>query len=405
MARGKIAQLIRDPLPPKQKTSAKDKDTKGKPTKSKQAKQSTRLVNVPSEGKVRTAIRTKLQQQVLDVFKDSFSDCLSGPDLQSVIQQVKQNLFDRNFADAFGKPEFLEAYTVRWSPSRALGYLDLFEHLFGEEGQAELENLGSPSVKVDQDGTGNVAWSKITCLGAGGGAELVAFAGFLSHHREKVTEDNAQSTEAGSQPISTQGKTSVTDVALVDISDWGTVIDALNESFVKIPQSSKYSVVKQDPLLGRNELGVSFKQGDLLELSIESLGEKLKGAKLVTLMFTLNELYSTSMSKTTNFLLSLTFLLEPGALLLVVDSPGSYSTVKLGNEKEGDLEKKYPMQWLLEHTLLNSSTVGSSKNTSKEKQWEKVYSEESRWFRLGKDLVYPLALEDMRYQVHLYRRI
>jgi 25S rRNA (uracil2843-N3)-methyltransferase len=53
------------------------------------------------------------------------------------------------------------------------------------------------------------------------------------------------------------------------------------------------------------------------------------------------------------------------------------------------------MQWLLDHTLIETETPGYS--------WEKLQSDESIWFRLPEDLSYPIALEDMRYQMHLYR--
>lgn len=108
-------------------------------------------------------------------------------------------------------------------------------------------------------------------------------------------------------------------------------------------------------------------------------------------MFTLNELYSTSVPKTQRLLKNLTASMREGAYLLVVDSPGSYSTVAING-----VEKKYPMQWLLDHTLL-----GRHPETA---LWEKVLTNESQWFRLPEGLEYPLELENMRYQIHLFRR-
>ncbi|KAK6696965.1 hypothetical protein SNK05_013628 [Fusarium graminearum] len=109
------------------------------------------------------------------------------------------------------------------------------------------------------------------------------------------------------------------------------------------------------------------------------------------MLFTLNELYTTAgIGKTTKFLKNLGQVLAPDSLVLVVDSPGSYSEAALGKEK-----KKYPMQWLLDHTLIETETPGYS--------WEKLQSDDSTWFRLSEDLSYPIALEDMRYQMHLYR--
>ena len=88
----------------------------------------------------------------------------------------------------------------------------------------------------------------------------------------------------------------------------------------------------------------------------------------------------------------------------MVDSAGSYAEVGVGKEEES---KKYPMQWLLDHTLLESATQINHPVTKKDhvRKWEKLRGEESRWFRLPDGLKYPLELEDMRYQMHLYRRI
>jgi hypothetical protein len=56
----------------------------------------------------------------------------------------------------------------------------------------------------------------------------------------------------------------------------------------------------------------------------------LAGVSLVTIMFTLNELFTSSISKTTALLLSLTDAMEPCSFLLVVNRPGSYSEVSIG---------------------------------------------------------------------------
>jgi len=82
---------------------------------------------------------------------------------------------------------------------------------------------------------------------------------------------------------------------------------------------------------------------------------------------------------------------------LVVDSPGSYSETMVGSES-----KKYPMKWLLDHTLLEKENKDDKDSLAK---WEKIVSEDSRWFRLANSLQYPIPLENMRYQIHLYRRL
>lgn len=78
-----------------------------------------------------------------------------------------------------------------------------------------------------------------------------------------------------------------------------------------------------------------------------------------------------------------------GTVLLVVDSPGSYSETTVGKSS-----KKYPMQWLMDKVL--SSVDG-------ERKWNKLESNESLWYRLSDGLEYPIQLENMRYQMHVYK--
>ena len=179
------------------------------------------------------------------------------------------------------------------------------------------------------------------------------------------------------------------------------------------PAAFQSHFLRQDVLEWKSQMGAEDNQNLFAEPS------------LVTIMFTLNELYTASLSKTQNLLLNITANVQIGTLMLVVDSPGSYSTVTINNK-----EKKYPMSWLLDHTLLetaprllshtfqvddNSGEV-STTSVEDDKQysghfkdppavWEKVVSDESRWFRLPTGLRYPLELENMRYQIHLYRRL
>ena len=141
-----------------------------------------------------------------------------------------------------------------------------------------------------------------------------------------------------------------------------------------------------------------FTQQDVLEWSEPEIAALMGKINLVTLMFTLNELYSADRPKTQRLLSFLGSAMPPNALLLVVDSPGSYSTVSINGA-----EKKYPMQWLLDYTLLGPPQKPDAEPSEKQGKWEKVLSEDSKWFRL-QGLQYPIDLENMRYQIHLYKR-
>ncbi|KAL8881015.1 MAG: hypothetical protein Q9198_001697 [Flavoplaca austrocitrina] len=213
------------------------------------------------------------------------------------------------------------------------------------------------------------------------------------------------------------------DIVVVDIAPWSSVLSKISSTVTSqsttIRSESPQST--QKPLTPPGKLAVTFQQCDILSMQHQEMQHLCHEAKLVTLMFTLNELYSISIAKTTKMLLDLTGCVERGCVLVVVDSPGSYSTLALGGGKDGEeengaskegekeREKRYPMRWLLDHTLLEVARGGGGdegrRKGERAEQWEKVYSEDSRWFRLKEELRYPVALEDMRMQVHVYRRL
>ncbi|KAJ9618724.1 hypothetical protein H2203_008928 [Taxawa tesnikishii (nom. ined.)] len=392
-----------------------------------------------------------LQQTLLNIFKDACAGKL-GPDLEETLQEVKKHLYNRDFLAAFGKNEYLQAYAARWSPSRALGYLQVFSDLSAimfeavqprldaraapqnndissSRGELTEEGLGSLSIyetsnsptaednsAADEDQlpayedqesidrkpppysgqaspyTASYENGKlqIACLGGGAGAEIVALAGWLSLLRN----DNNGSDPS---PVTC----SALDVRCFDIAHWDRVVEDLHQRITTPAVLSKYASAAAKAaniaLLPVEAINIGFQQKDVLDIQPNEMNEILRKTNIVTLMFTLNELYSTSMSKTQRFLYQITSSLRPGSLLLVVDSPGSYSAVTINGT-----EKKYPMQWLLDYTLLQTPTKTGTLPPGK--HWEKLVSDESRWFRLPKGLKYPIELENMRYQIHLYKR-
>ena len=119
-----------------------------------------------------------LQQSILDVFCRAFhSNQLSIDEINASIQKVKGHLFLREFSHAFAKQEYLDAYALRWSASRALGYLDILLHgdlqdfWLGEISSRPDNNHaaddGPPPTKSDSGAC------RVACIGGGGGAEVV----------------------------------------------------------------------------------------------------------------------------------------------------------------------------------------------------------------------------------------
>ncbi|CBX96754.1 hypothetical protein IAQ61_005383 [Plenodomus lingam] len=337
----------------------------------------------PKEEKpvVASPIPLELQQLLLNIFRSTFAERFET-DINPLLQEVKGHLYNRDFATAFGSQRYLEAYAARWSPSRALGYAEVFW---------DIKEYLRPSDEDSENENSDKSW-KVVCLGGGAGAEIVALAGvqkMLSAARDEV--------KASGEP-----KINIT---AIDVADWSTVVKNLAAQLETTPTLSKYAsaIAKaaNAPLLAPGSLEVTFDKHDVLAPESSDLSSYLKSASLVTLMFTLNELYTASLPLSQKFLLDLTAAMTPGSLLLVVDSPGSYSLLTLNGA-----EKQYPMQWLLDHTLLKQAN-GNQKVRGEEEvpRWEKLQEDESKWFRMDEGLKYPIELENMRMQLHLYRRI
>ena len=386
------------------------------------------------------------QQRLLHCFRDAFY--ISGSNvynnrnnednnkeaLVEKIQKVKQHLYHREFDAAFGKAEFREVYALRWSAGRAIGYLRIFESVLGEElglklragvrekcdvgadgGEAGVCDVGGCS---DGDGTGGKEGPKdgnlrkIVCLGGGGGAELVALAGLLARCASKEEDGHLMMEEqhqSSSVTDSSCDKSMRIDIKIVDIADWSSVIQQLYRTITSsqvLPAyasaSKRAAAVATGPLVQATNLKVHFQQHDLLSNLDSSIMEAdVREAWLVTIMFTMNELCHASFAKAHRLLSWLTAIARPGCQLLIVDSPGSYSSIRL---KEG--ERKYPMRFYLDYALLGYK--GLHRNDGEGPclvAWKRLVSEESKWLRHSGRLEYPIQLEDMRVQIHLYERL
>ncbi|KAK0778682.1 hypothetical protein LTR59_013419 [Friedmanniomyces endolithicus] len=342
---------------------------KAKARKAKTSKHSTYENARPDESD--GTVPLELQQTCLNIFRDALRPSVEDV---TVLQEIKGRLFDRDFATAFGKEEYLRVYASRWSPSRALGYLQVL---------INVQEYILPTQDLMRPDHSNHVPLEMVCLGGGAGAEVVTLAGWWSIVSKAMPELALQA-------------------CFVDIAAWHETVEALYKHCVNAPELSQYaSATAREvnmPLLSEQTFSCKFQQQDVLQWSEEAMQSVvLPTTKLVTLFFTLNELYSTSVPKAQHLLSQLTAAMSTNSLLLVVDSPGSYSTVSFDGG-----EKRYPMLWLLDHTLLTDTArkAGDASNI----RWEKVMSDESKWFRLPPGLEYPIELENMRYQIHLYRR-
>jgi 25S rRNA (uracil2843-N3)-methyltransferase len=275
---------------------------------------------------------------ILLLLRSFSSSVLSSPDLDSSLQQIKSHLYSRNFVDAF-RPSLQPFYIARWVPSRALAYTALLLELY------QVRDL-------IRDG------GRVLCMGGGPGSELVAL---HAANRDIVGVQQAPKAET------------LLDIVCIDLADWSTVHESLSNFVTSVWPSS---------------ISTRFLQGDVLAIDSSSTLD-MASFDLVTIMFTLAELFTSSRTRTIALLGYLTHHCKPGCLLLIVDSASSYSDLAVGTS--GNI---YPTNMVVDHFLLGSSS------------WIKDDGEDSRWYRLVQLLEkhYPLQLEDARYFWRLYRR-
>lgn len=302
------------------------------------------------------------EQAVVDLFTSAFSALLTSDSLKDRIQTVKTHLYNRDYAAAFGELDNLQAYVVRWSPARALCY----RWIFMEGAADEITRL------FEFGGRRNKPVRNVVSIGAGAGGELVGMIAAV----EAINKD---------QELKEGAEKSQFNLKAVDIAGWGPICD-------RILEKSKETIISQESIVNVN---CEFLQHDVLA---KDFPEDVinKETDMITLLFTTNELYTQSLPKTTAFLAGLREKTAPGCILLVLESAGSYSTVKIAEDKE------YPMGWLLDYTLLGKDEEATAARSN---GWKCLKKEDSKWYRLPAGLDYELELEDMRFLLRVYQRV
>jgi len=279
---------------------------------------------------------------VLKLYQDSFKFLLNSPNLESFIQVVKGDLYNRDYIKAFGDDDRRMAYCARWTPSRSLCYSSLFSFL------DEVKEI-----ITEQD-------SKILCIGGGAGGELVSLCSVFAQSRDFLDKEKYKSK---------------LDIKLIDIADWSMIVG-------KLTSEIKKSWLYTEP----DNLNVDFLNEDVLNIEPSSL--ELESLDLITLLFTTNELFAEEKAKSIRFFQTLNQNCQSGCYLLICESAGSFSHITVGT-------KKFPIQFLIDTILLGKDGKGD---------WELAKQTDSCWYRCEKDFDYPLKLENMRFFFRLYRK-
>ncbi|KAH8645727.1 hypothetical protein BX600DRAFT_163088 [Xylariales sp. PMI_506] len=350
----------------------------------------------------------ELLQLTLDIFRDTFPASQDFAALKPLLHQINHALLQRDFDTAFGSQEFREGYAIRWSPSRTLAYSNLLASICEQRG----DDLWVQQL-IEDDVDGKAA--KVVSFG-GGAAEVMAFASLSRHLRKDVAGRPSDGTLARGEdgledfPASSESSPATTafNLHLIDTADWSMVASKLQAGLVTPPMLSKYASATARAMnaafLTPQAANIDFTRADVLAFTLEEL-QSIIGtqASLLTFFFTLNDLYNTSIPKATSFLRKITSVVPSGSLLLVVDSPEiSFGT---GSAKDGEEKTGYPMDWILDKTLLQVEKQKEGEDKP-EPAWEKVLDDANRLYKLPeKGLNYPVSMENLRMQVHLYRRL
>jgi 25S rRNA (uracil2843-N3)-methyltransferase len=307
----------------------------------------------------------KEEQAVVDLFTNAFSPLLTSESLKERIQAVKTHLYNRDYLAAFGELDNLQAYVVRWSPARALCYRWVFMEGACDEITRVFEFGGRKNKKV----------KNVVSLGAGAGGELVGMIAAVEEiNREQDLKEGATDEDKSQLCLKA-----------VDIAGWGPICD-------RILKTSKETLMSKESIVN---VKCEFLQHDVLASDFPA-DVITHETDLITLLFTTNELYTQSIPKTTAFFGSLRDRTAPGCILLVLESAGSYSTVKLGEDKE------YPMGWLLDYTIIGKDEEAAAARSN---GWKLLKKEDSKWYRVPVGLKYQLELENMRFLLRVYQRV
>ncbi|GAA5974694.1 hypothetical protein JCM11641_007226 [Rhodosporidiobolus odoratus] len=378
--------------------------------------------------------------QLLSLLARLFIPLRISPSFTSHLQRVKGLLYDKDYLRAFGSEgeegeRWRQVYVARWTPARAVMYERVFEEcgvaaVLGwakneiKEADTEEQELkrererakrrrewkkeGKSGAEIDalelelelaQGATLGQAQPReqpdehhILMLGAGAGSEVVALGSCLG-------------AAASSPTSSSTHRRPRIQVDVVDQGAWGGLLnqmmDGLKEEWPALSSSTFSSTTPTE----HGTFGLAFKHTDVLATPPSSSDVETPApvillrpsTRLITIFYTISELLLQSRPSTLRLLSSFSTT-SPGTFLLIVES-ASLALIPLG--KEG---RTYPLGTLLDHALCGAQGEGS---------WEKVKSEEAKWYRMpeGAEEVYNpvgsgerVKLENSRVVLRLYRR-
>jgi 25S rRNA (uracil2843-N3)-methyltransferase len=276
--------------------------------------------------------------------------------------------------------------------------------LFGDE-RSDIEGSTTSNGKFARQ-------SNVVCFG-GGAAEVMAFGAILRHilsiSADVMTMRSPPLSEGGCSPSGSESSPfpPLLELHLFDSTKWAPIISSLQFALTTPPTLSRYASASaranNAPFLFPDILKASSQQCNILEASQNELVSMI-GAEpaLVTLFHTLNDLLASSVAKCAAFLLKLTMAAPRNSLLLIIDSLDSSSEISVGKDNQGTEKRTYPIRYLLDMVLMEKQLSAA---VDQKQSWERLVGDQSRCFRIPEGLKYPVGLENVRFQVYLFKKL
>ncbi|GAA6021739.1 hypothetical protein JCM10207_008560 [Rhodosporidiobolus poonsookiae] len=385
---------------------------------------------------------------LLSLLARLFAPLRRSPYFTPSLQTLKGLLYDKDYLRAFGSTDeqgerWREVYVSRWTPGRAVIYERVTRECRvaealgweqpalgsaddeGEEEQLarererarrrrEAKKQGKSPAEIDADeqrldaeeAAAHAAKQAaqaappdrvdVLMVGGGAGSEVVALGCVLG--------TAAAAREGEKRPQ--------VEVTVVDQGAWGSLLGKMEDGM-----RDEWPALAGSPNSTDAPFKVTFHHGDVLSafspspstppappvpfISPSPSSAPRPSLRLTTILFTITELLLQSRPSTLRLFSALTQSTTPGALLLVVES-ASLALIPLGTSG-----RTYPLGQLLDHALCGGAGGEGAG------QWEKVKSDDARWFRMpeGADEAYNppssgirVKLENSRVVLRLYRR-
>ncbi len=313
----------------------------------------------------REDLLTPVHQAFLDLLSKHFHPILSQKSYTEQLQQIKAHFYNRAYEEVFKEEESSVVYAVRYLPSRALAYADLFltspilDVLYPPLPRHYLatRNTHGNVARMEEGKEGKL--SNVLAIGAGVGSEICAT--YLIPRMAKALQDRDDTHLEQSIHFE-----------IIDHAPYGPFLESL---------VSVLNGIGSDDA-GNGRIRHRYHRQDVLKwCTSPEFGGLLRETSLLTFMFVLNELFTASALETVRLIGIVKEHLPRGSHVLLVESAGELSQVKVGEEREPRMIYSF---W--DHLP----------------GFECVLSEDRKWYRVNKELKYDLGLENMAYFIRLY---